>query len=99
MHKLVKQPDEVLVGVAIDYVNRLTPGATILNGTVTALCIDGTEGAGNDLTINDVDSNGTILGATISKGYNNCTYKLSYLGTGSDGNVLASEIRLTIKNL
>lgn len=107
MHKLKKQPGETLVGVSIDFAARLAVGETVSTGTAIASLMTGTgseygaepDPNTNTLTSTDVSVDGTKVLATISKGYTGCIYKVTYTANGSLGNVLESEIKVTVKEV
>jgi hypothetical protein len=99
MFTIRKQPNEVLVGVSIAFDARLLPGEVVSSGTVTVTKTRGTEGQANPMTVDNVDNNDTTVMATISGGYDNCDYELTYIATCSLGNVFESEIKVICADL
>lgn len=97
MFKLKKQPAERIVGVAVDFAARLAATETISTGAVTSALISGTDVTAVVLT--DVGKAGTSVVATVAGGTDGCVYKLTYVATGSLGNILESEIQMTVKEL
>lgn len=98
MHKLKKQPAETSVGVGIDFSRRLATGEILSTGTITASVVSGSGAVVGDITISGKTINNTSMIGTIAGGKDGCVYKLTYLVTGTVGNILESEIKLTVKD-
>lgn len=97
MHKLKKQPSETFVGVSIDFSARLAADETLVSGSAVSALVSGTESVPVTLTNTGISGNSVV--ATVSGGTNRCTYKLTYMATGSLGNVLESEILMSVVEL
>lgn len=97
MFKFKKQPTERIVGVAIDFGQRLATSETLPTGTVSSALVSGTEVT--PVVLTDTGKSGTSVVATVAGGTDGCVYKLTYVATGSLGNILESEILMTVKEL
>ncbi len=97
-----KQPNENYP-IAVEYVDQLPFGATILSSTLSAVVYNEeteTEGASTPSVLQSTSGTpvGTQVRARVQAGTTGVTYKISFVTTLSDGSVLEDDIIMRVAN-
>lgn len=87
LFSLVKQPSEIIIGIAVDFTDKLAPYERIATFNVT------TKGS---LQVVDSWVDGNYVLASIKGGIDSENCKLTYIVNGSYGQVLENDVHVSV---
>lgn len=96
MSNFTKQPAEKRT-IAVEYLNELPSGVTVVSGTVAAVDGNGVDVASTVLTSTTATISGTQARAQVKAGTSGVDYKITFLTTLSNTDIWEDDILMQVR--